>query len=280
MLAYCAVKGRTDGTVQELRLGRIEYVPSLHQLMAAALPAGTLPSQLRSLDIFHSRLPLPAVLGCPFLGHLNSLKLHDCTFEGGGAAPVVEALLQQAPRLQSLAVQHCFPYRPFPAALMSRTGVQHLSLSSNLMTELPPGPYLSSEWSCVVHECSLLLGLCSGREWHLLSCKSMAVACRLPSLYHPLSTTAARVLRSAGLTSLDLNYNCWNRVPQALTAATNLIKLSLAGNDRLTLNAEDVDIVLRRLRRLRWLYLDLARMPADVLNRLRSALLQLAILDH
>ncbi|KAI7838892.1 hypothetical protein COHA_007357 [Chlorella ohadii] len=226
VLAYCAVKGRTDGTVQELRLGRIEYVPSLHQLMAAALPAGTLPSQLRSLDIFHSRLPLPAVLGCPFLGHLNSLKLHYCTFEGGGAAPVVEALLQQAPRLQSLAVQHCFPYRPFPAALMSRTGVQHLSLSSNLMTELPPGPYLSS------------------------------------------------------LTSLDLNYNCWNRVPQALTAATNLIKLSLAGNDRLTLNAEDVDIVLRRLRRLRWLYLDLARMPADVLNRLRSALLQLAILDH
>ncbi len=147
MLLSCAAKGcnRADGTVQELTLSSIQHLPSLQPLVEAALPPGTPLCRLRSLSIFHSRLPLPAVLSCPFLGHLTGLVLSICRFPDGGAAPAVEALLQQAPRLQSLTLQACFQKQPFPPALVNRTGLLHLSLVNNDIAELPPGSYLESE---------------------------------------------------------------------------------------------------------------------------------------
>ncbi len=147
VLSGSVVRGynRAKGTVQQLQLYTIRSVPILQQLVAAALPAGTQPSQLRSLSFSHCRLTLPAVLSCPFVGRLASLSLSYCSAQDGNAAPVYEALLQQAPRLLSLSLQCCFWHALIPAAITSCTGLTHLSLAGNGLTELPPGPYLNSE---------------------------------------------------------------------------------------------------------------------------------------
>lgn len=146
VLSGCVVEGcnRANGMAQELRLWRIERMPSLQQLVAAALPAGMQPSQLRSLDFVHCVLSLPAVLSCPFVGHLTSLSLSHCSAQDGNETQVYEALLQQAPRLLSLSLSGFWP-SPIPAAIVSRTGLSRLCLASDGMAELPPGPYLSSE---------------------------------------------------------------------------------------------------------------------------------------
>ncbi len=155
----CAVEGcnRAHLTVQELQLSGIrevmsyelydmEDVPSLQQLVAAALPAGTQPSQLRSLCILDSSLPLAAVLDCPFLGHLTSLVLCKCSFSDAAALAGLESLLRQAPQLHSLTLQG-FKKPPFPPALVNQMGLQQLCLRSNSLTDLPPGPYLHSEFA-------------------------------------------------------------------------------------------------------------------------------------
>jgi len=140
-LERCA---HADSTWWKLYLRGIESTASLQQLLAAALPAGTQPSQLRSLRINQSYLLLPAVLSCP-LGHLTSLGLSSCKFPDAGALAVVEALLQQAPRLQSLALMG-FPDAPSALpAVINRTGLRQLCLRGSSFKELPPGPYLSSE---------------------------------------------------------------------------------------------------------------------------------------
>ena len=146
-LGGCTVQGRNraDGTVQELALSSITHMPSLQQLVAAALPLGTQPFQLRRLGIFCSRLPLPALQGCHFLGHLTSLVLMAWGSPGGRSGLVLESLLQQAPRLQSLALVGFQDEPPFPPALVSRTGLRHLCLRLCHLSELPPGPYLNSE---------------------------------------------------------------------------------------------------------------------------------------
>jgi len=158
-LASCAVEGcdRADGTVEELRLVAVVHMPSLQQLLAAALPAGTQPSQLRSLAICSSSLSPPALVGCPFLGHLTSLSLSGCASLDGGPEPMVEVLLQQAPRLQSLDLPFFFWTEALPAAVTSRTGLTYLCLAANSLTELPPGPYLHSELTgaCVVRKRAL-----------------------------------------------------------------------------------------------------------------------------
>lgn len=71
-----------------------------------------------------------------------------------------------------------------------------------------------------------------------------------------------------GLESLDLAHGCWDRLPPALAAATSLTELSLAESSLLVLITADVDGILCRLPRLRYLYLDVARMPAHVLAQL------------
>lgn len=150
VLGHCFVKGynQPDGTVQQLRLWSIDQMPSLERLLAAVLPAATQTSQLRSLAISYSRLPVPAVQGCPFLGHLTSLALATCTFPDGGTLAGLEALMQQAPRLQSLALGGFFKDPPFPPALINRTGLRRLCVRMCGITELPPGPYLNSESAC------------------------------------------------------------------------------------------------------------------------------------
>ncbi|KAI7838717.1 hypothetical protein COHA_007513 [Chlorella ohadii] len=216
-----------DGTELELELRTIESVPSLEGLVEAALPPRTEPSQLRTLAIMDGTLPLPAVLGCPFLGHLTRLVLSRCSFPDVGLLAGLEALLQQAPRLQDLSLLVYFDEPPLPAALVNRTGLRQLCLRYNFLTELPPGPYLH------------------------------------------------------GLKVLDLGYNSWAVMPPALAAATSLTALSLANNPDLVLTTADVDGTLCRLPRLRRLYLDVSRVPPDVLGRLSACAphLQVATLD-
>lgn len=120
-------------------------LPSLQQLIAAALPPCTRASQLCGLSVYRSILPLSAVHSCPFLGHLTSLNLSFCCAEDNDPGPVVDALLQQAPRLLSLTFLGWLPANLLPLALVSRTGLQHIKLGLDNMTELPAGPYLSSE---------------------------------------------------------------------------------------------------------------------------------------
>lgn len=162
---------RQAGTVQELQLSAIQHMPSLQQLAAACLPPGVHPSSLRSLKVFISSLHQPALLNCPFLGQLTSLTLDMCRSADGGPEPVVEALLQQAPQLRSLSLLGCFFQHPLPAALINRTGLKHLCLQRNGLTELPPGPYLSSESSAgCLSRCA-----CTGLKSTALHCAQLRV---------------------------------------------------------------------------------------------------------
>lgn len=163
---YDAFKcSRQGGAVERVQLDGVTDMPSLQQLLAAGLPQ---PSQLRRLGLFNSMLSAPALLGCPFLGPLTELILSGCTFSDGGAAPALEALLQQAPRLQNLSLVACLNHQPFPSAqpfppaLVSRTGLQRLSLQINDLADLPPGPYLSSEWGGAARVC---MGEQRGHGW-------------------------------------------------------------------------------------------------------------------
>ena len=132
-------------TVQQLTLWKVRQMSSLQQLVAAALPAGTQPSQLRSMSMDWCVLPLPAVWDCAFLGHLTSLALRKCTFQDVGPAAGIQELLQQAPQLQRLTMWGCLASQRLPPALVSLTRLRHLGLPFNRVAELPAGPYLSSE---------------------------------------------------------------------------------------------------------------------------------------
>lgn len=132
------------GSVPEVLISGIRQLPALHQLIAAALPVGAPLSSLRSLSIFHSRLP-PGALQGPQLAHLTRLLLSCCDFPNGGAAAAVEVLLHQTPHLQSLTLLACFGGGPVPAALVHRTGLKQLCLKSNVLADLPDGPYLQGK---------------------------------------------------------------------------------------------------------------------------------------
>lgn len=120
-------------------------MPSLQQLVAAALPDG---AQLRSLRILHTSLSKAAMRHCTFLGHLTCLSLHFCIFSEDRASAVIKALLRQAPHLASLKLGGCFrgDKQRLPSALVRHTGLLHLDLHYNDLTRLDPGPYLASEW--------------------------------------------------------------------------------------------------------------------------------------
>ena len=149
MIDRCTVRGFSpaSGVVQNLHFTAVGWsrMHSLQQLVAAALPAGTQHSQLRSLSVDYSALRLPAVRDCAFLGHLTSLALSTCNFPDASATAGIEALLQQAPRLQKLTLRQCLGRQPFPPALLSRKGLRHLSLKGNGMSKLPADPYLEGE---------------------------------------------------------------------------------------------------------------------------------------
>lgn len=67
-LNSCRGSGRVGAAgTRELALSGIRHLPSLQRLAEAVLPAGTPPSSLQSLSIFHSRLPTSALLSCAYL---------------------------------------------------------------------------------------------------------------------------------------------------------------------------------------------------------------------
>jgi len=285
-LERCRVAGcnRASGAVQELCLSGIRRMSSLQQLVAASLPAGTRPGLLQALSIFHSTLYPPGMPNCWFLHHLTSLRLSVCTFPGGGPAPVIQALLEQSPRLQDLTLLACFSQQqPLPAALLNRTGLRHLSLKNNNLVGLPPGPYLSGALSLPPseHVCGSMHPVCcnpagclvqrcwcpvAGRLWHASGCGLHS--CQRCAAHPP---TALCLPLLAGLESLDLTRNSITWLPRVLAAATNLRELSLADNSNLQLSDADVDILLR-LPCLRRLYLGASRTLARTLCRLfRSA---------
>lgn len=291
VLGGCAVEGynRAAGTVQELQLRSIESVPGLQQPVAAALPPGIRPSQLRRLGIFGSNLPLQSVVDCPFLAHLTSLELVSCssTSYSGSAAPVIQALLEQAPGLLSLTLMRCSTHhlrlqglQPLPPALINLAGLQHLSLADNGLTELPPGPYLSGELPGGL--CGLI---CRPQCWQNRrtgACCGIQMCCvvshlQLPSACRNQSRAVHHFPLRSGLESLDLSCNNLDRLPPALTAASSLTSLSLARSNRLVLNDADIDDVLSHLTHLRRLHLDVGRMPLHVLGQLSQRMPQLHI---
>ncbi len=142
--------------------------------MDAALPAGTQPSQLRSLSIIFSVLPLQAVHSCPFLGHLTGLTLNVCRFSDAEDLAGLEALLQQAPRLLSLNLHGYSGAPPLPPALVNRTGLRKLDLMLNDLSTLPFGPYLHSESVIVLQAC--WVG-CPQTQWSWLYVIRAAYCC-------------------------------------------------------------------------------------------------------
>lgn len=90
-------------------------------------------------------------------------------------------------------------------------------------------------------------------------------------LQHTLSLWHLFPNLHAGLQSLDLRTNSFRRLPPALSAATGLTELSLAGNFHLALTTADVQGVLLRLPRLSRVYMGVTQTPAPVLWRLFTA---------
>ena len=136
---------RTGGAVEQLALSGLLTMPRLQQVVAALLPPGTQPCQLRSLALTHSRLQVSAMQNCSFLTHITDLTLSVGAYLHSSTVAVVEALLQQATSLRGLALPRCFRGEPLPPAVANRTGLLHLSLEDNELSDLPPGPYLTGE---------------------------------------------------------------------------------------------------------------------------------------
>lgn len=145
-LSHC----RWDGQAGEVALEGLAGLRSWAQLLAALRPpAGDAP--LRVLRIERCDLPAEAVDGCPPLPDLTELFLDRCTGGAGGgdgqpAAPLgaaaAGALLHAAPRLEALAIRSCL-HGELPAALAAMRGLTLLDLTSNKLTDLPPGDWLA-----------------------------------------------------------------------------------------------------------------------------------------
>lgn len=73
----------------------------------------------------------------------------------------------------------------------------------------------------------------------------------------------------AGIKTLNLEGNAFERLPPSLAAATGLTSLSFAGNSRLQLSAANVTEVLPGMQRLWHLKLD-ASPPPEVMHLLRQ----------
>lgn len=104
MLFSCAATGRDQaaGSVQGLSLVGVEGQPPLRRALEAALPAGTQPASLRSLELRHNSLAAEPLL-CPHLGQLTRLCLDACRFLGDPADGVQQPAAQPAAGLVGVA---------------------------------------------------------------------------------------------------------------------------------------------------------------------------------
>ena len=138
-----------SGASGVLEVTRANRLPSLQRLAEALVPAG---KPLTALRLQSCQLGAAALQGCSALRGLDSLLLLDNRSE----VAALEQLLQQAPRLKELVLHNGFASGSSLApCLVSRQGLESLTLIGGVLHELPPGPYLSSEHSASLH------GLCS-----------------------------------------------------------------------------------------------------------------------
>lgn len=145
-LSMCSYNGKG-----QLQIAYIRSLESLHQLVAALLPAG---KPLPSLHL-HSVLGCEpgALQGCTALAQVHSLLLSETFFSEAEFA----TLSQQAPQLTQLVLHECFHGR-LPASVVARRGLEHLVLTNNNLHNIPPGPYLQGE-SALAWLGSILLAL-------------------------------------------------------------------------------------------------------------------------
>ncbi|KAI7836266.1 hypothetical protein COHA_009856 [Chlorella ohadii] len=222
VLYSCGATGRdhASSSVHGLSLIGVDGQPSLRAALEAALPAGTHPTSLRSLEVKGSRLA-PEPLLCPHLANLTRLCLHSCRFfdapphpalgpaapEAALAAaavaqqmgPLLTGLLRQAPHVTDLDLSYSLRLSAaatWPQGMLDRRGILRLSLRGHGLHDLPAGPYL--------HD----------------------------------------------LESLDLDGNWFSSLPRALAGATALTCLSLRNNEELEFKLSDVEDVLAYLARL------------------------------
>lgn len=164
MLYSCSATGRDPAalTVHGLSLVGVDGQPPLRQAVEAALPAGTHPASLRSLEVKRCSLA-PEPLLCPHLAHLTRLCLHSCRFFDGPAhpaapqaalaaaaiaqqiGPLLTSLLQQAPRVTDLDLSSSLRLSAataWPQGMLDRRGIRRLSLKGHGLHDLPAGAYL------------------------------------------------------------------------------------------------------------------------------------------
>lgn len=118
-------------------------------LQMSCLPRGAA-ARLRSLQLSFCGATLPEELPrIPPLEALTELALSVCAgpltlLEALWPSQLLEGLLAAAPGLQSLSCAGCFR-QELPTYLVSRRGLSSLELKDNRVSDLPAGPYLSSE---------------------------------------------------------------------------------------------------------------------------------------
>lgn len=111
---------------------------ALAAALSSLLPPARQPPEI--LLLMGELLP-GGMAGCAQqLARLRSLRLFDCKGVGQWLGP----LLGLAPGLTSLSLVRC-QLSALPPAVAALQGLRRLYLGDNQLTDLPPGPYLSSE---------------------------------------------------------------------------------------------------------------------------------------
>lgn len=117
----------------------VHTLPSLSDLLGAALPAGTL---CCGLVLLTRELPASAVLQCAQLAVLPTLLLAN--LGSSSIEPGLAALLPQAPQLSSLILHSISHTGCLPACVAEHAGLRRLCLLKQGLTSLPSGAYLKN----------------------------------------------------------------------------------------------------------------------------------------
>lgn len=133
-------------SVEDARIGS-----KLQPLLEALLPlGGTVGGQPLHLLLEGCFLDGAACShSCPALAQLHGLTLIELEVVPGSVAGLLPALLRQAPRLRSLALDESAGEGRVPPCVLALQGLTSLCLDGMSLQRLPEGAYLQSE-RCVV----------------------------------------------------------------------------------------------------------------------------------